>query len=392
MGQVGYVDFDDTVFLGQRIMQYRANPKVLDSRYLLYAFLSSDLQHQFHMHEGSGSVVSHIRVPDCSKFKLNLPPIKEQKRVADILGTLDDKIELNRQTNQTLEQIAQAIFESWFVDFEPTRAKIAAKQAGQDPERAAMAAISGLSLTDAAGAPLDQLDHLTPEQQTQLKTTAALFPDALTDSELGEIPEGWVLGELGNIAYFSSERISTSELTLKNYISTENMLEGKNGISSAASLPTAKTVPRFKPGQILISNIRPYFMKIWLARFDGGRSNDVLGIEPKDNEDEVYLYTLLYQDVFFNFMMTTSKGAKMPRGDKTAVMGWTCAQPTEETKKAYSSAVRFFYEIIDSKNKENEVLKETRDSLLNKLLSGEIDISAVELGKLNLSKNCRGKL
>ena len=94
-----------------------------------------------------------------------------------------NKIQLNRQINQTLEEMAQAIFKSWFVDFEPVKAKIEAKANGQDPERAAMCAISGK--TDA------ELDHLPPDQLAQLRATAALFPDELTDSELGLIPKGW---------------------------------------------------------------------------------------------------------------------------------------------------------------------------------------------------------
>ena len=151
------------------------------------------------------------------------------------------------------------------------------------------------------------------------------------------------------------------------------MLEGKKGISSASSLPTVKTVPSFKLSQILISNIRPYFMKIWLARFEGGRSNDVLGIEAKKHVSIDYLYNLLYQDVFFNFMMTTSKGAKMPRGDKEAIMGWVCVQPNPAVKKAYSNAIRGFYEIINNNNKENDSLEKTRDALLPKLLSGELE-------------------
>ena len=126
-----------------------------------------------------------------SRLVIKLPPIQVQKNIAKILKGLDDKIELNRQTNQTLEQIAQSMFKSWFVDFEPTRAKIAAKEAGQDPERAAMAAISGK--------PIEALDQLTQEQQQQLKTTAALFPDSLIDSELGEIPKGWEVKPLSKM-------------------------------------------------------------------------------------------------------------------------------------------------------------------------------------------------
>jgi len=190
------------------------------------------------------------------------------------------------------------------------------------------------------------------------------------------VPEGWDAGSLSNIAAFTTERIEVSSLLLDTYVSTENMQEGKKGISTAASLPTVKTVPRFKYGDILISNIRPYFKKIWLARFEGGRSNDVLGLESVDQGCIEYLYNLLYQDMFFNFMMTTSsKGAKMPRGDKVAIMGWVCIQPTLEVKKSYSMLVEKFYKIIELKLKKNKYLEDIRSVLLPKLLSGKININ-----------------
>ena len=151
------------------------------------------------------------------------------------------------------------------------------------------------------------------------------------------------------------------------------MLEGKKGITIASSLPSVNAVPRFQPGQILISNIRPYFMKIWLARFEGGRSNDVLGLEAKESDGVMYLYNLLYQDVFFNFMMTTSKGAKMPRGDKEAILGWVCVQPSLEVMKEYSYLVEKYYGIIESNCKENQSLGLARDTILPKLLSGEVN-------------------
>ena len=121
--------------------------------------------------------------------------MEQQKVIGDTLYDLNKKIELNRQINQTLEHIAQAIFKSWFVDFEPVKAKIQAKQNGQDPERAAMCAISGK--TDAE---LDAfLEASTPVQRQQLTATAALFPDEFEDSELGEIPKGWSTGTLDDV-------------------------------------------------------------------------------------------------------------------------------------------------------------------------------------------------
>ncbi len=119
-----------------------------------------------------------------------VPEIEEQKRIVHVIKTLDDKIELNRQINQTLEQIAQTIFKSWFVDFEPVKAKIEGKAAGRDPERAAMCAISGKLESE--------LDQLPPEQYQQLAATAALFPDELVESELGLIPAGWEVSPLGD--------------------------------------------------------------------------------------------------------------------------------------------------------------------------------------------------
>lgn len=316
--------------------------------------------------QATGSVQDNINLKTLESLYFPIPSIEKQNQISDFLCKLDDKIELNRQTNQTLEEIAQAIFKSWFVDFDPTRAKIAAKQTGDDPERAAMAALSGK--------PVDALDQLAPAQLAELKATAALFPDALVECELGEVPEGWEVGTLSDITEFAKDRVDTSALTLDTYISTENMLEGKKGITTAASLPTTKTVPRFEPDQVLISNIRPYFKKIWMTRFEGGRSNDVLGFIPKNKEDITYLYNMLYQDEFFGFMMTTSKGAKMPRGDKTAIMGWTCILPPNEIRTTYSKKLYMFYDAIDSTNQENKSLELARDTLLPKLLSGELSV------------------
>ncbi len=164
IGEVGLVEEPQGLFLGQRVMQYRADPTVLSPRFLLYAFLSPALQDQFGSHEGSGSVVSHIRVGDCFKFKLKLPPLAVQTEIAAMLGALDDRITLLRETNATLEAIAQALFKSWFVDFDPVRAK----QEGRAPE--------GMD-----------------------EATARLFPDSFEESELGLVPRGWRLVPFGQL-------------------------------------------------------------------------------------------------------------------------------------------------------------------------------------------------
>lgn len=123
MGEVGKVTSDEQLFLGQRIMQYRSNPTKLDPDFLLYSFLSPDLQYQFGRHNNTGSIVSHIRVPDCYEFEIFSPSIKEQKKIALVLSALDSKIELNNKINSELEAMAKTIYNYWFVQFDFPNAK-----------------------------------------------------------------------------------------------------------------------------------------------------------------------------------------------------------------------------------------------------------------------------
>jgi type I restriction enzyme S subunit len=164
----------------------RVNDKKLSAYYLSY-FMNSVAVHQVSSHL-VGAVQQHFNVGSAKKIKIPLPSRDEQEEIVTVLKTLDDKLKLNRQINQTLEEMAQAIFKSWFVDFEPVKAKAN----GQNPERAAMCAISGK--TDA------QLDNLPPDHLNQLRNTAALFPDELTDSELGPIPKGWEVERMKKLA------------------------------------------------------------------------------------------------------------------------------------------------------------------------------------------------
>ena len=127
-----------------------------------------------------------------------------------------------------------------------------------------------------------------------------------------------------------------SELNLENYISTENMFPERGGVTSAATLPSAKSVPKFNIGDILISNIRPYFKKIWKAEFSGGCSNDVLCITANTSDFEAFLYQTLEPDAFFEYVMNGSKGTKMPRGDKKWIMNYPIIIPDENTLRKYN--------------------------------------------------------
>ncbi|EHD22815.1 MULTISPECIES: restriction endonuclease subunit S [Brenneria] len=308
-------------------------------------------------------------------LEITWPRNEVQDHISKILSSLDKKIKNNDRVNQTLEKMAQALFKSWFVDFEPVKAKMAVLDAGGSQEDATLAAMTAISGKETDALMVFEREH--PEQYVELKATAELFPSAMQKSELG-IPDGWSLGPLSNIAIFANGKVDVSSLTPETYISTENMLENRAGISTATSFPSVNSVPSFRTGHVLISNIRPYFKKIWLARYSGGRSADVLAFEARDAVTVEYIYNLLYQESFFDFMMLTSKGVKMPRGDKTAIMAWQCICPDKKISDAFSKAVGKYYSFIEINNTQNKTLTQFRDTLLPKLLSGEITLPEAE--------------
>lgn len=126
--------------------------------------------------------------------------------------------------------------------------------------------------------------------------------------------------KLSDICFYVKGKVDVSGLTDADYISTENMLSNKGGITTASSLPSTVQTQAYKKDDVLVSNIRPYFKKIWFADFDGGCSNDVLVFRAKEDTDARFLYYVLADDAFFDYSTATSKGTKMPRGDKTAIM------------------------------------------------------------------------
>ncbi|MDI9388346.1 MAG: restriction endonuclease subunit S, partial [Synergistota bacterium] len=125
---------------------------------------------------------------------------------------------------------------------------------------------------------------------------------------------------LSDLCRYANGRVAVADLDLNNYISTENMLPNKGGVIRSAGLPSLKQTQAYQKGDVLVSNIRPYFRKIWFADRDGGCSNDVLVLRAKEACDPCFLYYLLSNDNFFDYANATAKGTKMPRGDKGAIM------------------------------------------------------------------------
>lgn len=145
--------------------------------------------------------------------------------------------------------------------------------------------------------------------------------------------EEWKECKLSDICDYGKDRIEVSSLDNSNYISTENMLPNRAGVTTATTLPTGEYTPSFEIDDTLVSNIRPYFKKIWKATFSGGCSADVLVFKAKENVSKEYLYYVLADDEFFKYSMTTSKETKMPRGDKTSIMNYPIKLPPLPTQQ-----------------------------------------------------------
>lgn len=186
--------------------------------------------------------------------------------------------------------------------------------------------------------------------------------------------------ELSSLCDLVKEKADYNEANFDTYVSTESLLPGKKGRQAPSSLPQTGKVTVYKAGDILVSNIRPYFKKIWYADRTGTCSSDVLVFRAKQPEQSGYLYSCMRSDAFFDYIMKGAKGTKMPRGDKKQMLTYKVASnPSGATVDFIESALSQ----ASSLSKEKHRLAALRDVLLPKLMSGEIDVSKVDLKQLN---------
>lgn len=303
-----YVDksHDGWMFSG-RCLRVRPT-ELVDSLYLYYYFCLEETK-QFVRNIAVGATMPSINTKLLGEVEIALPDLNNQKRIAAVLSSLDDKIENNQKLNDNLADLLQTIYQGRFGN-----------------------------------------DILAVNQ-----------------------------GVLSDICSYSTDKVAVSELNVRTYFSTENMLSGKAGSTEATSLPTTSQTTACHKGDTLISNIRPYFKKIVYCEDKCGCSTDVLCFTPSQPRYSAYLFSTLYADKFFAFMVAGSKGTKMPRGDKQQIMTYPVVLPSEEELAGFNTIASPLLEQIYSNRSENKRLSILRDTLLPKLMSGEIDVSAVQL-------------
>ena len=217
------------------------------------------------------------------------------------------------------------------------------------------------------------------ELNNRLNDNLAELLQTVYQDRFGDVSAATEQGMLSDICSYSRDRVAVSELNTSTYFSTENMLPGKAGSTDASSFPTIPQTTACHKGDTLISNIRPYFKKIVYCEGRCGCSTDVLCFTPVQPKYAAYLFSTLYADKFFAFMVAGSKGTKMPRGDKQQIMAYPVALPPDEELDEFNALALPILAQLHSNKVENKRLSATRDALLPKLMSGEIEVSGIQL-------------
>ena len=188
--------------------------------------------------------------------------------------------------------------------------------------------------------------------------------------------------ELSSLCSYAKGKVSVDTLSKRNYVSTENMMPNKGGIVDAGALPSAQYTQQYIKDDILVSNIRPYFKKIWMADDDGGCSNDVLVFRADRGCDSTFLYYILANDAFFNYASATSKGTKMPRGDKTAIMQYKVPCFNYETQLRIGKLLRSIDDRIAVNKKINDNLQQQLFSLYENMATASPCLKEYTLSNL----------
>ena len=217
------------------------------------------------------------------------------------------------------------------------------------------------------------------ELNNAINNNLSVLLQAIYQKLFGDVSLGANQGILSDICSYSKEKVAVSELNVNTYFSTENMLPEKAGSTKATNLPTTPQTTACRKGDTLISNIRPYFKKIVYCEDVCGCSTDVLCFTPVQSQYAAYLFSTLYTDKFFAFMVAGSKGTKMPRGDKQQIMTYPVVLPAESDLEEFNAIAFPVLEQLNSNRAENKRLSALRDALLPKLMSGELDVSKIDI-------------
>ncbi|GAF80000.1 unnamed protein product, partial [marine sediment metagenome] len=356
VGRVGRIRITGgkKVLLNQRVGKFVTDPIRLNLAFLFHV-ISTPRYEQILFDAGSGSGQPNLSPSIIGSVKIPMPPLEKQEAIANILDALDDKIELNRRINATLEAMAQAIFKSWFVDFDPVRAKMEGKQPyGMDTD------------------------------------TTALFPDSLEDSELGLIPKGWEVSQLGSLSHI----LNGFAFKSKDYCGTEGVrvLRTKNFSDSGHAAKKADDV--FLPNSFLESHAeytcRAFDFHLVMVGASVGKTSILLPnmlpalrnqnmwcFRPKEQmESRIYLNYSVRRKA--ENVLSWADGSARSFFRKSDFKRHKILLPAEALLRDFERISHSYFAMVACNTSENEKLTALRDTLLPKLMSGELRVKEAE--------------
>ncbi len=350
-GETAFVPEGLEFALGQNLVLLRADGTKVDPPFLRWLVRGPEWWDQIRQFLNVGAVFDSLKCADVPNFKLRIPPLPEQRAIAHILGTLDDKIELNRRMSETLEAMARAHFKSWFVDFDPVRAKAE----GRDP-----------------GLP---------------QAVADLFPDAFEDSELGEVPWGWSIRPVGDLAdVVGGTTPSTKEAsywvggthawaTPKDLsgLSVPVLLDTERQITDAGlSQVGSGLLPK---GTVLLSSRAPIGY-LAVAELPVAINQGFIAMVAKADASNLFL--LLWASVAHEDIVSRANGSTFLEISKASFRPIPVVAPPTQVMHAFEMQARPLYQRIVASARESQSLAALRDSLLPKLISGELRVKDAE--------------
>ncbi len=336
--------------LGQRVVCLRGKAGKLDNTFLRY-LLTSPRQQEILASRATGTTVAGVSQKALRSMPISYPAYDEQRAIGNILAALDDRIELNRRMNETLEAMARAIFRDWFVDFGPVRRKLAGE-----------------------ADPVSVMGGLTPDP-AHAAEMAALFPAALADDGL---PEGWAIGRFGDLVSNVNERRRAGELTRSQpYVPIDCLPPRSLALAEFRPGEEAQTsLIGFRRNDVLFGAMRPYFHKVVVAPFEGTTRTTVFVLRPKSETDLAFVAMLTSASSTIEFATANSSGTTIPY----AVWGGSMENmpviaPPRTVRTAFDILVQPMLKKLTTSLNENRTLAETRDYLLPRLMSGQVRVN-----------------
>jgi type I restriction enzyme S subunit len=333
--------------LVQRTARLRGGP-MLDTGFLRYLIGSREFTQHIHAIT-TGTAVPHISGNQIKDFTFARPSLAEQKGIASALGALDEKIELNRRMNATLEAIARALFQSWFVDFAPVRAKLD----GRRP--------IGLD-----------------------KTTAALFPETFGVSNVGRVPKGWAFGKVADLATFSRGAINPGDFPTETF-DHFSLPAFDAGRTPKAELGSAIMSNKLvvTPNSVLLSKLNPHIPRIWLPDLHPTRrsvcSTEFMVACSKSDMSREYLFSLFTSSAFasiYGTLVTGTTGSHQ-RIRPEGIQEMKVVIPPGTLIQAFTALAKPMFDRINRNTDQSKTLRTLRDTLLPKLLSGELSVPSI---------------